>query len=347
MTIGGLVLASFWVIRPFLLAGVWATMIVVSTWPALEAVQARLWGRRSLAVLVMTIVMLLLIVAPVAAAVIGIASRAEDILGWSRSAAEFVLAGPPEWVLRVPIVGSNIAGKWAELAASPGDVSAQITSSVTAITRWLLTQIGTVGALLVQLLLTVVISAILYAKGETAAAGILAFTRRLGGAAGERVTILSGKAIRAVALGIVVTALVQAALGGVGLVVMGFPHALILTAVIFLLGIMQIPPLPVLLGVVIWGYSNFGAFWGTVILVWALGTGSLDNLLRPVLIKRGANLPLLLIFVGVLGGLFAFGVIGLFVGPVVLSVTYTLLSEWVAQDSPPRPAGDAPGRTGS
>jgi predicted PurR-regulated permease PerM len=114
---------------------------------------------------------------------------------------------------------------------------------------------------------------------------------------------------------------------------------LLLTSVMFLLGIAQIGPVPVLLGAVIWSYWANGALWGTLMLLFALVTGSLDNVLRPILIKRGADLPLLLIFAGVLGGLLAFGMIGLFVGPVVLSVTYTLLEEWVEQGQPRRGAG--------
>jgi predicted PurR-regulated permease PerM len=103
----------------------------------------------------------------------------------------------------------------------------------------------------------------------------------------------------------------------------------------FVLGIAQIGALPVLLGAVIWTYWTSGTFWGTVMLVWSIGAGSFDNILRPILIKRGANLPFLLIFAGVIGGLLAFGLIGLFVGPVVLAVTYTLLEAWVAQRGAP------------
>jgi len=126
-----------------------------------------------------------------------------------------------------------------------------------------------------------------------------------------------------------VTALVQSAIGGLGLAVTGVPHALLLTCVMVMLGVAQIGPAPVLIGGLIWLYANGQTFWGTVLLVWALVTASLDNLLRPILIRKGADLPLVLVIAGVLGGLLAFGLIGLFVGPVVLAVTYTLLVAWV------------------
>jgi predicted PurR-regulated permease PerM len=337
LTIGGLALASFWVLRPFLLAGIWATMIVVATWPTLRAVQARLWGKRSLAVVVMTVVMLLIIAAPLATAVIGVAQRSDDIAEWSRSFVTYVLAGPPEWVARLPLLGRKIAERWQAVAvASSEELTTQAAPYLRDVAHWILGQIGTVGTLLIEILLTVIIAIILYANGESAAAGVVAFARRLSGQAGERAAVLSARAIRAVALGIVVTALIQSVIGGLGLVVTGVPYPLLLASVMFLLGVAQIGPFPVLIGAVIWAYWANGTFWGTVMLLWALVTGSLDNVLRPILIKRGADLPLLLIFAGVIGGLFAFGLIGLFVGPVVLSVTYTLLEEWVAQ-GPPRP----------
>ena len=143
---------------------------------------------------------------------------------------------------------------------------------------------------------------------------------------------LAGQSVRAVALGVVVTALVQTTLGGIGLAVAGIPFATMLTGMIFLLCIAQLGPILVMIPATIWLYSTGSTGWGTVLLVWSIAVGVIDNFLKPILIKRGADLPILLIFAGVLGGLLAFGVIGLFVGPVVLAVTYTLLGSWVKGD---------------
>jgi predicted PurR-regulated permease PerM len=332
VAIGGLITASFWVLRPFLLSVIWATMIVVATWPALCAVQARLWGKRSLAVIVMTLGMLLILATPLTMAVVAIIERSDDVLTWATSLARRPLPDPPEWIRAVPLVGKNIAAEWQKVASSrPEELVARVSPYLTDVARWLIRQAGSLGALLVQLLLTVVVSAILYAQGESAAAGVLAFGRRLAGGAGERVAILSARAIRAVALGIGVTALVQSVIGGIGLAVTGVPYAVLLTSVMFVLAVAQIGPGVVLLGAVIWLYTNGQTLWGTVLLAWSLVTVSLDNILRPILIKKaGADLPLLLVIAGVLGGLLAFGLIGLFVGPVVLAVTYTLLVAWVA-----------------
>ena len=198
---------------------------------------------------------------------------------------------------------------------------------------------GNVGLLLVHFLLTVIFTAILYSNGETAAHAADRFARRLAGAQGANAVELAAQAVRAVALGVVVTAILQAFLSGVGLAIAGVPLAPILTVVMFILAVAQIGAWPVLVLAVIWVYKTSSAAWGTGFLVWAIFCGTFDNFLRPLLIKRGADLPLLLIFAGVVGGLIAFGVVGLFIGPVVLAVAYKLLANWMAE-SPP--ADDAP-----
>jgi predicted PurR-regulated permease PerM len=342
--IGGLIAATFSVLRPFLPAVVWSTTIVVATWPTLRAVEARLWGRRSLAVAVMTLTMLAVLAAPLTLAVFAIVERADDVVAWSRSLMARPLPALPAWIGAFPIVGDKIAAEWTRLASAPSDeLAARVAPHVRDIVRWLIGQAGSVGVLLVQFLLTVVISGILYARGEVAGNAALAFARRLAGADGERALRLSAGAIRAVALGVVVTALVQALAGGIGLVVAGVPHPVLLTSVMLMLGIAQVGPWPVLVGAVIWLYADGRTVAGTAMLLWTLVTTSFDNILRPLLIRKGADLPLLLILAGVIGGLLAFGLVGLFVGPVVLAVAYTLLVAWVADstESPPSRRGAA------
>jgi len=336
VAIGGLTAASFWVLRPFLPSGIWAVMIVIATWPEMRAVQKRLWGRRSLAVAVMTLVMVAAILGPIAVAVATLLGHTDEIAAWTRSLAAISIPPPPEWVSGLPMVGKKISAWWQNIASMHAtDLAARVTPHLMEIARWLINQAGSLLTLFVQLLLTVAISAVLYAKGEVAAAWVRAFARRLAGAEGERAARLSGQAIRAIALGIVVTALVQSVVGGIGLAITGVPHPALLTAVMFLLGVAQVGALPVLVGAVIWLFWQDQQVWGTVMLVWSVITGSLDNFLRPMLIKKGADLPLLLVFAGVLGGLFAFGIIGLFVGPVVLAVSYTLIVAWVAEGRAP------------
>ena len=136
------------------------------------------------------------------------------------------------------------------------------------------------------------------------------------------------------ALGVGITALVQSLLGGIGLAIAGVPFATILTALMFMLCIAQLGPTLVLAPAVVWLYWSGDTGWGTFLLVWTVIVGTMDNFLRPLLIKQGADLPLLLILAGVIGGLLAFGLVGIFVGPVVLAVAYTLLEAWLGDDLP-------------
>lgn len=336
VAIGGLIAASFWVLRPFLPAVIWAVMIVVATWPEMRKVERWLWGRRGLAVAVMTVAMLAIIVVPIGIAVTALIGRADEIAAWAKTLTHLSVPQLPAWVAELPLVGKKIAAWWQGITSMrPEELAAYITPHLTEIGRWLISQAGSLLTLFVLLLLTLALSALLYAKGEVAAGWVVAFARRLAGGQGERAARLSGQAIRAIALGIVVTALVQSLVGGIGLVVAGVPHAAVLTAIMFLLGVAQIGAMPVLIGAVIWLYWQDQTLWATVMIVWSVITGSLDNFIRPVLIKKGADLPLLLVFAGVLGGLLAFGIIGLFIGPVVLAVSYTLLGAWVDEGRAP------------
>jgi predicted PurR-regulated permease PerM len=181
----------------------------------------------------------------------------------------------------------------------------------------------------VEFLLTVVLAAAMYVKGEVATLRLLRFGRRLAGSGGENAVFLAGQTIRGVALGIVVTACAQSVVGGLGLVIAGVPFASLLTAAMLLLAIAQIGVIPVLGAAAAWLYWSGNSTWGTFMLVWTILAGTMDNFLRPILIKRGADLPLLLIFAGVVGGLLSFGLIGIFIGPVVLAVADALLRAWI------------------
>ncbi|MBL8418009.1 MAG: AI-2E family transporter YdiK [Dechloromonas sp.] len=325
-----LIVASLWVLRPFLAATVWATMLVVATWPMLKSLEARFGNRRSPAVAVMTLGMLLLLVLPLWGAIETIVDHADQLTDVAKKVAVTGVPHPPEWVGGLPLVGEKLASSWRQLADSGSDgLVSRATPYVTVAAKWTLGQAGSLGGMLVQFLLVVVISAILYSSGEAAARSVRRFGQRLAGERGRNSVILAGQAIRAVALGVGVTAIVQTVLGGIGLAVAGVPFAALLSAVMLMLCIAQLGPALVLFPAVGWMYWTGDNAWATFLLVWSLIVGSLDNFLRPMLIKRGADLPLLLIFAGVIGGMLGFGLVGIFVGPVVLAVTYTLLEAWI------------------
>jgi predicted PurR-regulated permease PerM len=339
--IGVLIGTSLWILKPFLGAAIWAVTIVTATWPLMVSIQGRLWGRRSLAVAVMTVVLLCVLVVPLWLAIGTIVSNADQLAGWVKSLANFEVPPPPAWLGAIPLLGGDLAAAWEKVAvAGVQDFMKKLAPYGGSTIRWFITEVGGYGVLVLQFLLTVVFAALLYANGEHAAAWIKRFGRRLAGPQGETSIQLAGQAVRGVALGVVVTALAQSVLGGVGLAIAKIPFAAVFTAVMFMLAIAQVGPLLVLVPAVVWLYWSSSTGWGTFLLIWTLVVGTMDNFLRPVLIKKGADLPLLLIFAGVVGGLIAFGLIGIFVGPVVLAVAHTLLAAWVAEESaavePPR-----------
>jgi predicted PurR-regulated permease PerM len=327
-----LIVATLWILRPFMAPTIWATMIAVSTWPLLRWFEARLWGRRGLAVLVMSLLILMLLVVPLMLAIGTIVRHADEIVVQATMLSGFKLPPPPPWVANLPLVGERAAQLW-EQAAATGSVGllAKLAPYADDVARWFVAQAGSVGLVFVQFLLTVVLAALMYSGGESAALAVRRFGQRLAGVYGDNAVVLAGQAIRGVALGVGVTAVVQAGLGGVGLGIAGVPFAGLLTAVMLLLCIAQLGPGLVLFPAVAWLYWSGDSGWGTFLLLWSSVVVTMDNFLRPVLIRRGADLPLLLIFAGVIGGLLAFGLIGIFVGPVVLAVAYTLVLAWIEQ----------------
>ena len=195
---------------------------------------------------------------------------------------------PPSWLEGIPLFGAKAAAEWRALAAATPEGLAERVAADSVrerAARWFVVEVGSIGALLLNFLLTVVLTAILYANGETAAGGAERFARRLAGAQGEKAAVLAGQAIRAVALGVVVTAVLQTSLVGLGLGVVGVPFAPSSRCWHSILSIAQIGPAPILIGALIWVFSREGGAWGTGFLIWALLCSTIDNFVRPVLIR--------------------------------------------------------------
>jgi len=327
--IGVLIAATFWIMRPFLPSLIWAAMIVSATWPFMLKVESWLWGKRGLAVAAMTVAMLFVFIVPLSMAITAIFENADRITVWVKSLETEALPALPGWLAGIPVVGPKLAVSWQNAVAGPEGLSARLAPYAGKVFSWFLSQAGSVGVIALQFLLTVIIAAIFYSKGEIVATGVIRFARRLDGNQGEEIAVLAAKTVRGVALGVVGTALIQSLLGGIGVAVCGVPAAMLLTAVMFILCIAQLGPALVLVPSVIWLYYNGETVWGTVLLVVAILVSTIDNFVRPLLIRMGADLPIFLIFAGVIGGLVSFGVVGLFVGPVVLAIAYRLLEAWV------------------
>ena len=330
--ISGLIVVCFWIMQPFLPAILWATTLVLATWPLMLWVQRRVGNRRSVAVVILTLAILLVLIIPVWLAVSTVVTNIDVIGGLLTTVLSLRVPSPPVWLSDVPMVGRAVANTWAKVqSASSQEFLSKLAPYAGRLTQWFASAAGSLGGMFLQFLLTTAIAAVMYAGGEKAAAHVVLFGRRLAGDRGEKAVHLAGQAIKSVALGVVVTAFAQSIIAGVGLAVVGVQFAGLLTALIFLLCLIQLGPAPVLIPVVVWTFYSHDAFWGTVLAMFMIVAATIDQFIRPILIRRGAALPLLLILAGVIGGLIAFGFLGIFIGPTVLAVTYTLTNAWIAE----------------
>ncbi len=336
LILSGLIAASLWTLSPFLSALIWATTIVVATWPLLVHVQKWMGGSRALAVVVMTLVISAVFVVPFGMAVAVLLDLAVQGVELVRTALDRGLPPLPHWLVSIPWLGQALNSGYQDFAAhGPEGVAELLRPYARSAASWTVTVTGGVGVVAVHFLLTVILSAILYAQGEVAADGVIGFARRIGGDRAEQTVRLAASAARGVALGVVVTALVQSLLAGVALWISGVPRAGVLLAITFVLCVAQLGPLPVLVPAVVWLFWSGSVAWGIALAVCTVIVAVIDNVMKPILIRRGVDLPLLLLIAGVIGGLIGFGVVGLFIGPVLLAVTYTLLVAWVRDGSSP------------
>jgi predicted PurR-regulated permease PerM len=331
--IGAMIATCFLILWPFLPAIIWAITLVLATWQVMLSVQRVLLNSRALAVMVMTLAWILVFILPFWFAIGIIVSHAGQIGDWAREIVSYRVPPAPDWLASLPMVGPRASQMWND-AADMGvrDLTPSLTPYAGRVTNWLVTEVGSLGIVFVQILLTVILTAIIYVNGEKAAALALGFGHRLAGERGRQAMLMAGQAIRGVALAVVVTAVVQSGLGGIAIAVAGVPFASVLTAVIFMLCVAQMGPALVLVPAAIWMFSTGETGWGAFVLACTVLIIAVENLLRPILIRRGAEMPMLLILGGVIGGLIAFGVVGIFLGPAVLAVSYALLQAWMAED---------------
>ncbi|REG49799.1 putative PurR-regulated permease PerM [Paraburkholderia sp. BL6669N2] len=327
LLIGG----SLYIVHPFVPALIWGTTIVVTTWPLMLRIQPWLGGRRGLAVTVMLLLEIVVICIPTYAAVSTLAGHTADIMNFVEGLPGYALPSPPHWLGSVPLM-DRVTDEWQKLSdAGPGGILAKVEPYAAVVAKWLLLQMGLVGSFAVHLILMLIVCGLLYGQGEAAVALATALALRVAPGNGANIIHLTGQSIRAIALGVVVTALVQASLGAVGVWLAGIPFAGVLSALMLVMCLIQLGPLLPMLGCVIWLFMHDAQLTASVLLVWTIAVSALDNILRPILIRRAVALPMVLILSGVLGGLIAIGAVGLFIGPVILAVTYHLLRAWIDQ----------------
>jgi predicted PurR-regulated permease PerM len=327
------------VLRPFVSALLWAVVLCFSSWPVYCRVLKLLGGRRTLAALVMSLAMILIVLLPFLVIGSKLADNVKDLTAATRHWLEDGPPAPPAWLAKLPVVGQQTADYWQSLAADSAKLLKEAQRFIEPLSSWLLKAGLALGSGLLELALSIFIAFFLFRDGLVAAERLTSAVERIAGEAGRHLLTVAGNTVRGVVYGILGTALVQAVTAGIGFLIAGVPGAGVLTLLTFFLSVVPLGPPLIWVPAALWLFHQGSTGWGIFMLVWGLGVSSIDNVVKPWLISQGSEMPFLLIFLGVLGGALAFGFIGVFLGPTLLAVGFRVVKEW-AVAHPAAPAGE-------
>lgn len=324
----------FIILRPFLTAVLWAGILTFSTWPVYVWLKTLLRGRRTLAASIMTIAIGILLVAPFVIVAAGLADNSVMLVAAARRVIDHGLPDPPLWLSQLPLVGSSLEEYWRSLAHDGAALVEEARRLLPALRRVSFVVGEALGFGLVQLGLSVFLAFFLYREGESVAAQLRGVGSRLVGERAQRLFEVAGGTVISVVYGILGTALAQGLLAGIGLAIAGVPAAPLLGLAVFFLSIVPVGPPLVWVSASAWllwndqvGWAIFMALWGFFVI------SSVDNVIKPWLISRGARLPFATVLLGVAGGALSFGFIGVFIGPTLLAVGTRMLAEWTERAS--------------
>jgi predicted PurR-regulated permease PerM len=334
-----LAIGCFFVLRPFLSAILWAIILCFSTWP-LYTWLVRNTSSTTVAAVAMTMLAAAIFVLPFA--VIG-PGLAQDIAAVAAAVNQLLEEGPPappEWAKDLPLVGSSLYDYWVSAQTDSAAFATDLRVYINQATNWLLQTGVTLGQGLIEVVLSLIVAFFVYRDGRVLGRHLSTATERFVGPRAKALIDLAGATTRGVVYGILGTALAQGALAAVGFFVAGVPGALFFGLVTFFLSFIPMGPPLVWVPASIWLMSTGEYWWGAGLFLYGLGVISLiDNFLKPYFISREGKLPFLLVFLGVLGGILAFGFIGIFLGPVLLAIGFSLAKEWsTGEVDPQRPA---------
>jgi predicted PurR-regulated permease PerM len=334
-TVVFLVLGCLYVLKPFLPAMLFAAAVVISSWPLYLLLLARMRGRRTLAALTMTMTLTLLVIIPLALVAYNLADDVASAYQEVTNALENGSLLPPPWVRRLPLVGATLDTYLRELVASRDRMSELFQNMLEPARHYLLAAGLMLGTGVAQMSLAAFVSFFIYRDGQALLGAISIAMRRTVGEASEQVAEIVSQTVRGVMYGLLGTALAQALVAALGFAIAGVPAVPLLAALVFVASLLPVGPPVVWGGAALWLFSQGSTGWGIFMLVWGvLVISSVDNVVRPMLISRGSSLPFLLTLLGVLGGVFAFGFVGMFIGPTLLAVGYSLMSDWTGSTDP-------------
>ena len=324
-----LTIGCLYVLRPFLAAILFAAAVVISSWPMFVILLGRMNGRRTVAALTLTLTLLLLVILPIALVAYNLADDVGLLYEKLKVAVATGHVEPPSWLRQLPLIGDWIY-KYVAHAVSSREQMAEVAQRLLEPARHYLLGGGIVlGVGVAQMTLAAFVAFFLYRDGEALLGAIRIMMDRIIGESAPRVAMTVSHTVRGVMYGLLGTALAQALVAALGFAIAGVPGVLLLGFATFVLSLVPVGPPLIWGGAALWLFNQGQAGWGIFMLVWGLVLISgVDNVVKPMLISRGSHLPFLLVLLGVLGGVLAFGFVGLFIGPVLLAVGYSLVREW-------------------
>lgn len=323
--------ASFWVMAPFWSALFWGAVLAFASWPLMRLLTRALGGRESLAAGILTLGWMLLVAVPLVWLGFNLADHVRDAVALIKDVQVDGLPEAPTWLGSIPFVGERLVGMWDSIDQQGAALMVTIKPYLGQVGNWLLARSAQIGGGILELTLSLVFVFFFYRDGPRLAMFVHRLLERLiGDRAGYYIDLVAGT-VQRVVNGVIGTAAAQALLALIGFLIAGVPGALVLGIVTFLLSLIPMGPPLVWIPATAWlvwkgdyTYAVFLGVWGAFII------SGVDNVLKPYLISRGGNLPLVIVLLGVFGGLIAFGFIGLFIGPTLLAVAYSLLTDWSA-----------------
>ena len=327
-----LVIGCLVVLKPFLGALLAAGILCYSTWPIYRFVENAVRGRAWLAALVMTLLILCVLVVPLALIALSFRDDVPQLVEHLRDTLSHGLPPPPEWVAGLPLIGEYLDAAWREVAESPAKL-AELLKRYSQPARDVLVQTGLVIAEgVLQFTLIAFIAYFFYRDGAALVIAVRNGLERVAGHLSEHLLGIVGGTITGVVYGIVGTGLAQGLLALIGFFVAGVPGAVMLASLVFILSIVPAGPPIIWVGATVWLVNNDQPGWATFMALWGFFVISgIDNILKPLLISRGASLSFLLVLLGVFGGILAFGFVGIFLGPTLLAVGFNLVQAWTAE----------------
>ena len=329
-----LAILSAWValcarfVLPFFFPVLWGAIIATAVWP-LFTLGFR--NRPKLGAATFSVLALAVLLVPSWLAVESIASQAIEF-GRRLAHGDLALPPPNPRVANVPVVGERIFNAWQKAFETPSVLVERLVPQVRPVGRWLMESMGHLLGALLQTVFALIIAAVFLANAEASKRAVIGVVEKLLPERGEQFTNLAGATVRSVAQGVLGIAFLQSLAAAAGLVLAGVPGAGAWSALVLALAVMQLPPLLVLGPVAVWVFSTHDTVTSVLFLLWSLLVSASDGLLKPFLLGRGVGVPTLVILMGAIGGMVSDGIIGLFVGSVVLAVGYQILGAWVRSD---------------